>query len=95
MNMNWKNWINERSTGTLTLIEFWHCIIPCLNSDNVSEAMQMIDKSDRSRFSEIALAANAEFIEFSSAWPPGPTSPEIKQGILALKNYFKTAEYEP
>jgi len=92
MNPTWKSLVREYYDGVLTLGEFWHYVVPCLDSSNVNDAMDMLDPEVREYVRESSMNANPEFVEISSHWPHGPTSPEIRQGILALKRYFRLQE---
>ena len=88
MNPTWKSWITQYYDGVLSLGEFWHNIVPCLDSSNVNDAMDMLDPEVREYIRESAMKANPEFVEISSHWPQGPTSHEVRQGIISLKQYF-------
>ncbi len=88
MPRTWKYYVSLHLQGVLTVSGLWNELIPCIDVSNVDQILSQLPADTLEKFRESAEYSDPYWVQCNSDWPTGPTSPEIRHGILAVKDYF-------
>ncbi len=87
MEYDWKFWLKQYNDDILSPVELWGYAIPCIDRTNVDAMLSALPPKAVICWRELAHYSDPE-VSSNSAWPPGPPSPEIREGIVAVKEWF-------